>query len=289
MPPAWDALSASLGSNSDRRNVPPDMVARRYMLPPSRDLLSSPARRVVDSLLNLVFPESCLVCSAPISRLRDRGVCEPCWQKALRLRLTGSFCPSCGLPYRSFEPEPGHLCGVCSLQLPPFSGARAFGCYGAELSRIIQAFKFDGRRNLVKLLAPLLASTFLESWTLEDVDLIVPVPLHPKRRRKRGYNQAALLAHELGHLLGLPSRERVLLRVLATPPQVGLSDTDRARNVKHAFRCVRPDAVRNRRILLIDDVMTTGATLASASESLMAAGAMRVCGLTVARAVAGWE
>jgi ComF family protein len=289
MPPAWDAPSASLARIIDRRNVPPDMVARRFLLATSRDLPPSPARRIADSLLNLLFPESCLACSAPTSRLQDCGVCAQCWQKALRLRITGSFCPSCGLPYRSFEPEPGHLCGVCSLQMPPYSGARAFGCYSAELSRIIQAFKFDGRRDLAELLAPLLASTFLESWNPEDVDLIVPIPLHPRRRRMRGYNQAALLANALGHILGLPARERVLLRVLATPPQVGLSDADRARNVKHAFRCARPDAVRNRRILLIDDVMTTGATLASASESLIAAGAMRIWGLTVARAVAGWE
>jgi ComF family protein len=265
------------------------MVAQRFLLATGRDLPPSLGRHIADSLLNLLFPESCLVCSTPVSRLQDCGVCGQCWQKALRLRVTGSFCPLCGLPYRSFEPEPGHLCGVCSLKLPPYSGARAFGCYSAELSRIIRAFKFDGRRHLVKLLAPLLASTFLESWHPEDVDLVVPIPLHPKRRRMRGYNQAALLANALGRILGLPCSERALQRVLATPPQVGLSDADRARNVKHAFRCTLPDAVRGRRVLLIDDVMTTGATLASASESLITAGAVRIWGLTVARAVAGWE
>jgi ComF family protein len=134
-----------------------------------------------------------------------------------------------------------------------------------------------------------LATTFLDTWAVEEIDLVVPVPLHPRRKRERGYNQAALLGRELANLLGLSCHESALSRVRATLPQVGLTDTERSQNVRHAFRCIRPASIRGRRILLIDDVMTTGSTVASASSSLLEAGAKRVCVLTLARAVTGVE
>jgi ComF family protein len=261
----------------------------RLLFPSIRDLPPTLTRRIADGILNLVFPDSCLICAAPVARLQDRGICQACWQKVLQLRITGAKCPSCGIPYQSFDEEDAHLCGRCTLNLPPYSGARAFGYYSSELSRIVRAFKFDGRRDLVPLLASLLASAFLEFWLPEDVDLIVPVPLHSKRKKERGYNQAALLARSLARLLGKSCGERVLARRRPTLPQVGLSDADRVRNVQAAFACLRPALVRARRVLLIDDVMTTGSTVASAAEALLGAGATRVCVLTVARAVAGWE
>ncbi len=265
------------------------MVIPGFLLAKSRDIPPSLMRRIGDGLLNLFFPESCLACSAPTSRLQDHGICSACWQKALALRIAGSCCPSCGLPYPSFEPGATHLCGKCTECLPAYSGARAFGCYTSELSRIIRALKFDGRQDLAGLLAPLLASAFLDSWSPQEIDFIVPVPLHPRRKRERGYNQAALLANQLGKRLGLPCNQLILTRVRATPPQVGLSDAERGHNVRHAFRCTKPAVVRGQRILLVDDVMTTGSTVASASEALLDAGAAKVWVLTLARAVAGWE
>lgn len=237
----------------------------------------------------MVYPESCCICATPISRIQDCGICHRCWAKALQQRIQQPWCPSCGLPYRCLEGGQCHLCGACTVSLPPYSGARAFGCYSSELSRIIQALKFDGRRNLTTLLAPLLASAFLESWSPGDIDLVAPVPLHPKRRRERGYNQAALLGRLLARMIGRPFCSGAMARERNTPPQVGLSDSDRARNVKHAFRCVRPAAIQGLRVLLVDDVMTTGSTVASACDALLAGGAFRVSVLTVARAVPGSE
>jgi len=242
-------------------------------------------RRIADGVLNLFYPETCIACGMPVARMQDCGICGACWERTIQLRIAGNICPSCGLPYQSFEGQSVHLCGKCSIALPPYSGARAFGSYDFELSRIIQALKFDGRRNLVRLLGPLLASTFLENWLPSEMDAIVPIPLHRSRKQDRGYNQAALLARSLARLLGLPVWEGALVRSRSTLPQVGLSDAERVVNVKHAFCCSKPDLVRDQRILLVDDVMTTGSTVTSACEALLKTGAARVSVLTVARAV----
>ncbi len=238
---------------------------------------------MLDCLLNLVYPENCFLCSEPVSRQQDCGLCNKCWDKAVALKIHPPRCSSCGLPFQNFEEDSEHLCGDCILQTPTYSGARSFGYYTAELSGIIQGLKFRGRRNLVGLLAPLMAGAFYDSWDRGDFDLIVPVPLHAKRKRERGYNQAELLARSLSRSLALPCVQ-ALHRVRKTLPQVGLTDSQRQENVRKAFSCVKPQYVLKKRVLLIDDVMTTGATVASAAQSLMHAGALRVSVLTVARA-----
>ncbi len=167
--------------------------------------------------------------------------------------------------------------------MPAYTGARSFGYYTAELSGLIQGLKFQGRRNLATLLAPLLAETFFDTWSRTDFDAVVPVPLHSKRKRERGYNQSELLAHLLARQIALPC-DHALLRVRSTLPQVGLTDSQRLDNVQNAFRCIKPQRISGRRILLIDDVMTTGATVESAARALLEGGALRVSVLTVARA-----
>jgi ComF family protein len=169
--------------------------------------------------------------------------------------------------------------------MPPFAGARSFGYYTAELSGVIRGFKFLGRRNLAGLLAPLLARVFHDTWTAEEFDLIVPIPLHARRKRERGYNQSELLARSLAGLVAVPCAKNVLVRTRPTLPQVGLSDARRLENVRGAFRCPNPVRAAGKRILLIDDVMTTGATAGSAARALLDAGALRVSILTAARAV----
>jgi len=273
----------------EKRILFPLMANMKLLLPTRRDIPASTFRRFADSVLNLFYPDACLVCAHPISRAQDCGVCVRCWEKALQQRIVGPSCPSCGLPYRTFASELVHLCGRCMISPPRFSGARAFGWYGAELSGMIRALKFGGRRDLVELLAPLLASTLLECWDVTEIDLVVPVPLHPERQRERGYNQAALLGASLARLIGRPFKERTLSRVRNTQPQVGLSDSERSSNLRHAFRCALPAVAHGARVLLVDDVMTTGSTAESASEALLEGGALRVSVLTVARAVVGVE
>lgn len=259
------------------------------LFPTTRSATATVYRRIGDALLNLVYPDHCLICSAPVARQQDCGVCEPCWARALALEIVRPWCASCGIPFQTFNPEPEHLCSECSRETPPFSGARSFGYYRAELSRLVQGLKFEGRKNLSGLLSPLLAQALVNSWDHRQIDLVVPVPLHPKRRRERGFNQSAVLARGLARLTGLSFCEQALRRVSPTVPQVGLSDAERVRNVRGAFHCGRPDLIAAKRILLVDDVMTTGATARSACESLLGGGALRVSVLTLARAVPGIE
>jgi|RhiMethySRZTD1v2_1073278.scaffolds.fasta_scaffold384134_2 ComF family protein len=275
----------------------------RLWFPTPRELPYSRLRQIRDAALNLVYPQDCLICGVPVARYQDRSVCGQCWQSLLQLRLLPPWCPLCGVPLGfqlSEQPdrerragfvaaEPASLCLKCALQVPPYAGARSFGYYTSELRQLIQSFKFKGRPDLACLLAPLLASVYLESWPEREADLIIPVPLHAKRKRERGFNQAALIGTRMARLIGLDYCEKALARVRSTPPQIGLTDAERLRNVRHAFKCTQPGLVRGRRLLLIDDVMTTGATVASATEALMQGGALRISVLTVARAVPGVE
>jgi ComF family protein len=175
--------------------------------------------------------------------------------------------------------------------LPAFEKARSFGIYSGNLRRVILHMKFGRRERLGKRLGELLAGTWNSLPELRDHDspVIVPVPLHPSRRRERGFNQAELLAAGLVRSLRKEKRElRIerggLHRRRATPPQTGLSLAARQENLRGAFEAGEPEQVRERTVVLIDDVMTTGATLSACARALKRAGAACVIGLTLARA-----
>ena len=251
--------------------------------PTVRDVQGSPMQAISDAFLNLFYPEECFICSSPIARRQDCGLCDDCWHKVLNLRIDGARCPSCGVPLPGFADGFNNLCLDCIRQPPSYSGARSFGYYSTEMRQVVHELKFEGRRPLAKLLAPLMAEVFYESWQRDDFDFITAVPLYHARRRERGFNQAELLGRALARLIGLPEL-RTLRRAVATKSQVGLSDAQRLENVRNAFRCTNIDRIAGKRILLIDDVMTTGATVASAARALINAGAEKVSVLTVARA-----
>jgi ComF family protein len=258
------------------------MTGKPYF-PTTRDLPPSQFQELLDGILNIIYPERCLICASPIARRRDCGVCAECWRKTAELRIKPPRCSSCGLPFHNFQDDSEHLCGECILHPPPYSGARSFGYYSAELSTLIHGLKFHGRRNLTGLLGPLLADVFVENWDRECFDIVTPVPLHPKRQRERGYNQSELLARSLSQRIAI-SCYPCLRRIRPTAPQVGLTDIQRRENVRKAFLCRNPGFVRGKRILLVDDVMTTGATVSSAAQALLDGGALRVSILTLARA-----
>jgi ComF family protein len=260
------------------------MAMLNLRFPTIRDNQISPLPAISDGFLNLFYPETCFACSSPVARRQECGLCDDCWRKVLDLRIEGACCPSCGAPLPEFANGSAHLCLECIRRPPPYSGSRSFGYYSTEMRQMIHELKFNGRRPLVKLLAPIMADVFFEFWQREDFDLITAVPLHRGRRRERGFNQAELLSRALARLIGLPEL-RTLRRTAATRSQVGLSDAQRLENVSNAFSCTHIDRVAGKRILLIDDVMTTGATVAGAARALIGAGVEKVSVLTAARAM----
>jgi ComF family protein len=201
----------------------------------------------------------------------------------LRL-LAPPLCPGCDLPLRRKEVS---FCDGCKPLIeqasqafqPPAPTAAVF-VYGGPLAEAIRRVKYEGRTDYVPALAGMLSTAALPYAGL--VDLVIPMPLHPKRLRARGFNQAALLARAVSRKLAVRLDVRTLERIRDTPEQAGLSRSDRALNVKGAFR-VRARG-RTGRVLLIDDVRTTGATLASAADALLEAGFNSVFSLTLAYA-----
>ena len=226
--------------------------------------------------LDLLFPPFCPVCHAPLGAGRRDPLCGACWQ-ALE-RVAPPWCRRCGLAL-SIE----GLCGECRTRRRLFSYARAAVRYGPIAREALHAFKFGGRRALAAPLAELLAELGLGALPGAAPDLLVPVPLHAHRERERGYNQSALLAKRLGQVWGVPVAPDALGRATATAPQTDLDAAARRQNVRGAFVVRRPELIVGRHVLLVDDILTTGATVGECARCLTRAGAAAVGVLTVAR------
>ena len=234
----------------------------------------------LDRFADLLFPPRCLICRKVLPfRHGPRQICEACL--TLFDFVSAPFCPRCGLPYD----DPGqdnHTCGECYRQRRYFGSARSVFRYQGFLPKLLVDFKFRERTELARFFG----HHIRESFPLGGVeyDLVVPVPLHPRRLRWRGFNQSLLLARQVAAPLGIPLGTRLLLRVRDTRPQLGLSGRQRAHNVRGAFRAVPSPIWRGARVLLVDDVFTTGSTVRECSKVIRRAGVARVDVLTVARA-----
>lgn len=225
-------------------------------------------RRAWAGLLDLVYPPHCVACGR-----MGAWLCGPCLAAYPAYRPP--WCARCGQSL----PNAG-LCRACRTSASTLGGVRSVGPHVGVLREAVHALKYEGVRVLAEPLAALMAG----AWTLASppMDVIVPVPLHPARVRRRGYNQAVVLARALAPRLGLPLGEGWLVRERDTRSQVGLTRAERWANVNGAFRAC--DAVAGRRVLLVDDVFTSGATLRAAATTLRAAGAGDVWALTLTRA-----
>ncbi|MBI2217098.1 MAG: ComF family protein [Candidatus Rokubacteria bacterium] len=246
---------------------------------------SDTARAWVLAAIDLVFPALCPVCSAALGAGRRDPLCGACWRAIERVRAP--LCELCGLPFPGFgtPADEGTLvgrCQACATAPPPFAWARAGGIYAGALRDAIHAFKFGGKQPLARPLAGLVLEQ-ARAWLSAGVAALVPVPLAPARERERGFNQALLLAERLGAEAGVAVRPRWLRRTRPTAPQADLTAVERSRNVRGAFAAT--PAVRGLEVVLVDDVFTTGATVAECVRALRAAGARRVGVLTVARVV----
>ena len=249
-----------------------------------RDGLRAAAGATLDAVLAVLLAPTCAACERVLPSPRRGPVCAGCWDSIRR--LPPPLCRTCGVPLLSWRvlPAPLEHCAPCRRRLPRLDAARAAGRYEGALRQIIHAFKYDGRRTLAAPLGRLMRDA--SGDLLADASCAVPVPLHPWRRLRRGFNQSG----DLAATLDLPV-VAALWRSRATPSQSGLTAGARRRNVEGAFRLsplcrARTIArlVRGGVVVLVDDVRTTGATLDACAGVLKAAGAREVRAVTVAYA-----
>jgi ComF family protein len=247
-------------------------------------VLSASAKRAADAVraalraaLDLALPPLCAACRQPVD---GRGLCPACWSKLSF--ITRPYCERLGIPF-VYDPGPGILSMQAIASPPAYHRARAAVRFD-EISRmLVHALKYADRLDLAPMMGRFIAQAGRE--LLAEADALVPVPLHWRRLWMRRFNQSAMLAAAISSETGVPIAASVLKRVKPTVQQFGLSRTERAANVQGAFR-VPPDgkaAVTRRRLVLIDDVLTTGATVDGCARALLRAGAANVDVLVFAR------
>ncbi len=233
--------------------------------------------------LDLLFPPLCVACRAPVG---GGGFCGDCWGRITF--LDGPACGCCGIPFPVDLGAADSLCAACHARRPAFDTARAILAYDEHSRGAVLTLKHADRLDLVPGFARWLARVGRPA--LADSDLIVPVPLHRWRLWARRYNQSAELARRLGRDWNLPDDPFALVRTRATRSQGDMpSAKARRRNVQSAFKVSEPDRVKGQRVLLVDDVLTTGATAESCARALRRAGASRVHVLALARVVRAAE
>jgi ComF family protein len=269
------------------------------------DTLYKPGREVINSWTKAFFPPKCLACgslyiadpvrqkagqSAPLmEQVLSDYVCPPCGRS-----LTPACSPMCVRCGDLFDAPEGldHLCQRCAESTGWFTKARAVGIYDGALLSLVHAFKYRAKVQLAVPFGELLWHGFMQHWGFSEVDMILPVPLHAGKLRHRGFNHSFQMIKAWPRIAckyGLDPQQlviddQVLMRTRNTPPQTGLKRTERRVNIRNAFEVANPKIVAGKRILLMDDVLTTGATVEECGNILIRSGAERVDVLTLARA-----
>jgi ComF family protein len=242
-------------------------------------------------LMDLIYPPRCGVCHA---FLREDAVhhegeeldlCRSCFDSFVE--VPSPLCPFCGKPFGSVGLE-DHACAECLSKKPFFDIARAPYIYEGPLMTAIHELKYAKKTYLVRSLGPLLAS-YAAGWLGNPADkiLVMPVPLHPRRLRERGFNQSLLLARHAASTLNADLDYLSLRRTRFTQPQTRLTSDERKKNVRRAFGVVESRGLKGRTVLLVDDVATTGSTLNECARVLKKAGVKYVCCLVLARTATG--
>lgn len=221
--------------------------------------------------LDLVYPVRCVVCD----RIGAGDFCSTC--QAVIPGIRPPFCERC------HKPGVEELCHHCRHLPPHYRLSRSVGIFDGSLRQAIHALKYERKERVAESLAELMALAWHQEPVLHDVDLLLPLPIHQRREGDRGFNQSALLARGLANRINLPLLEESLIRPIYRKPQVGMGREERQLNVAGVFEVTRPEEVTGRNLLLIDDVMTTGATCNEAAKTLLAAGAREVKVFTLAR------
>ena len=238
-------------------------------------------RTFLIAALDFLFPPLCHVCRTFIPDATHVHICSACRERLLP--IDSPLCVVCGIPYVGAGED--HICGGCATSRCHYDAARAALVYEGISHDLIHAFKYRNKTHLCRPLALLTIERLAGFVSARSPDLIIPVPLHRKRLRSRGFNQAVLLGNIFSDFWKIPLDRHNLRRIRWTEPQVNLSAHERRSNVKGAFYVQHPSQVSGRRVLLVDDVLTTGSTVEECAAVLKKAGAVEVIVVTVVRAL----
>lgn len=239
----------------------------------------------LQTALDFVFPAECTYCHKFIGDNRIALFCQSCWGKIAF--VIGPVCPRCGQPYLSkatLQKTPHFTCGTCRTTKIFFDRAVTTTYYEDVVKEAIHQFKFNHKTGLGKPLAQLMIAHFSEELASSQYHAILPVPLHKMRQRHRGYNQSAILAKYISQHGQIPLMINNLIRIRDTDSQALLKGQKaRQANVKNAFRVTYPPSLREKHVILVDDVLTTGATVNECSKTLKEAGVKSILVLTLSR------
>lgn len=240
---------------------------------PNKD--SQPAlRKIRDAALDLIFPRRCPVCGQ-IVMPKGALICPGCEGKLAW--VSGPLCRRCG---KEVADDSIEYCRDCSRRRPSFARGMALINYNETASRSMAQIKYKNRREYLDFYGSAIAERLGPQIQRLSPDLLIPVPVHPSRRRARGFNQAEELARRLSERLGIPMSADLLFRIRKTSPQKSLTPAERLQNLEHAFSA-RPLPKEARRILLVDDIYTTGATMEACARALKKNGAQEVYFVTI--------
>jgi ComF family protein len=234
---------------------------------------------IKEALLDTLFPRRCVFCDS--ARVEPKSfLCRECSQ-SVRV-ISQPFCSRCGLPIPGLALQSDGLCGRCLSEPPPYSRARYGVYYEGPLREALIRFKYYAALNVGNTLSDVLTAAFKRHYRSDEFDVIIAVPVHRKRLFQRGFNQAVILSAKLASKVTLPVDRRLLIKVKDTPPQARLPRAQRIANLRNSFGILDPVNVLKKNVLLIDDVATTGSTIAEATKTLLKAGASRVDALVLA-------
>ncbi|MCG8431277.1 MAG: ComF family protein [Candidatus Omnitrophica bacterium] len=239
-------------------------------------------RSLVNSTLDLIYPRKCPACKrARAGTYVHEAVCSSCWDSIIRNEPP--FCLSCGR-HLSAKRATKQLCTHCRQNTAVYEGAFAPCVYTGVIQELIHEFKYRGKDYLITALGALMVD-FIHAFSLpvDMFEAVIPIPLHPVKLREREFNQAERLGSVIAQTFNLQLLKKALIRARDTPPQADLTDRQRRiQNVRGAFSVAQPDRIRGRNILMIDDVLTTSATVSEAARALKQRGAGAVFVLTLA-------
>jgi ComF family protein len=243
-------------------------------------MMACEMRNIMTGLADVVFPPGCILCGAFMDEHSHPSFCPHCFSQIPFIQ--SPQCTCCGLPFLDKEGE-DHLCGECIASEQFFSVARSLGKYDSVLLEAIHLFKYRGKVTVGKALGRLMTEHEYRNVTIRDYTLIIPVPLHKKRLRERGFNQSLILARELSLCFSIPLDFSLLKRTVHRKPQTMLKKKERLANVKGAFEVKSAEKIKGKKILLVDDVYTTGSTVKECARVLLQNQAAEVAVLTLAR------